>query len=45
MISQSTEANKRNLAILSEKKKVLEKQLKEAEEKQKFYLSKLKPAQ
>ena len=43
MISESEESNKRNLSILLEKKKHLEQLLKEAEEQQKIYLSKLKP--
>lgn len=42
MIAESEETNKKNLAILQEKKKHLEQLLKEAEEQQKIYLSKLK---
>jgi len=45
MIDTSTESNKRSLSILLERKSVLEKSLKEAEEKHKFYLSKLSLAQ
>ena len=41
MIDTSLESNKRTLSILLEKKSVLEKSLKEAEDKHKFYLSKL----
>jgi hypothetical protein len=45
MIGTSIESNKRSISILLERKLVLEKSLKEAEEKHKFYLSKLSSAQ
>lgn len=41
MIETSLESNKRSLSILLEKKYILENALKEAEDKHKFYLSKL----
>lgn len=45
MVDSSIETNKRALSILLERKSVLEKSLKEAEEKHKFYLSKLGESQ
>ena len=45
MIDTSLESNKRTVSILLERKSVLEKALKEAEEKHKFYLSKLNGVQ
>ena len=44
MIDSSIESNKRAMVILTERKAVLEKALKEAEEKHKFYLLKLNSA-
>lgn len=45
MIEVSLESNKRAIISLSEKKSVLEKSLKDAEEKHKIYLSKLSASQ
>jgi len=45
MIETSLESNKRSLSILLEKKSLMEKSLKEAEDRHKFYLSKLNSAQ
>jgi hypothetical protein len=42
MIESSMESNSRAIAILNDKKSSLEKALKEAEEKNNFYLSKIK---
>lgn len=44
MIDTSLESNKRSFSILLEKKSILEKSLKEAEDKHKIYLSKLNRA-
>lgn len=45
MVADSLESNSRAMSIFTERRTVLEQHLKEAEEKQKFYLSALKAGQ